>query len=254
MRFGEPKRYYIERRLQDRIQARGSPSYRDYFAILRSDPNEAATVIDSCTVNETYFYREVHQLRCLSQDILPELARAKCPGDKIRIWSQPCSTGEEPYSIALWLLENWPMVDAYNVEIIGSDIDGAALAAAQAGRYGPRSLARLPEAARRSYFRPSPGGEYTIISDIRESVIFTHTNLIDHASMMANGTFDVIFCRNVLIYFDEASQVTAADNLFDCLQPGGFLCLGHTESMSRIDDRFAARRFVDAIVYRRPAG
>jgi len=252
MLFGESKRYYIERRLGDRLRITASATFAGYFARLRADPAEAARVIEAFTINETYFYREDHQLRCLSQDLLPEISSRKSPGDKIRIWSQPCSTGEEAYSIAIWLLENWAMVDAYNVEIVGSDIDGAALAAAQAGRYGARSLARLPAAAQEAYFEPARRGARTLIEDLRESVIFTEANLVDRASMAANGAFEVIFCRNVLIYFDDASRARAADNLFASLAPGGFICLGHTESMSRIDDRFQMRRFADAIVYQRP--
>ncbi len=252
MQFGESKRYYIERRLHDRLRTTASPSFASYFSLLRADPAEAASVVDAFTVNETYFYREEHQFRCLSQDLLPYITGRKTPGDKVRIWSQPCSTGEEAYSIAIWLLENWPMVDAYNVEIVGSDIDGAALAAAKAGRYGPRALGRLSEGMQNAYFGPSRRNARTIIEDLRESVIFTAANLMDRASMTANGVFDVIFCRNVLIYFDDASRARAADNLYACLAPGGFICLGHTESMSRIDDRYTVRRFADAIVYQRP--
>jgi chemotaxis protein methyltransferase CheR len=252
MRFGETKRYYIERRLFDRIVATGQASFAAYFDLLRTSPLEVGHVVSSFTVNETYFYREDHQFQCLSQDILPEIARRKAPGDKIRIWSQPCSTGEEAYSIALWLLENWRMVDAYNVEIIGSDIDAVALEAARAGRYAPRALSRLPEPVQAAYFEPSRRGRRQIIADLRESVSFTQANLMDRSSMTANGRFDVIFCRNVLIYFDDASRRQAADNLYACLEPGGFICLGHSESMSRISERFTMRRFPDAIVYQRP--
>ena len=252
MQFGETKRYYIERRLHDRLGVTGSATFASYFMLLRADPTEAARGADAFTINETYFYREEHQLRCLSQDILPEIVRRKGPGDKIRIWSQPCSTGEEAYSIAIWLLENWPMVDAYNVEIVGSDIDATALAMAHAGRYGVRSLSRLPEPLIDRYFDPPRRAHRAIIQDLAESVIFTEANLIDRTSMTAHGVFEVIFCRNVLIYFDDASRLRAAENLYACLAPGGFLCLGHTESMSRIDERFRMRRFDDAIVYQRP--
>jgi chemotaxis protein methyltransferase CheR len=251
MLFGHGKRYYIERRLNDRLSATGSNSFEAYFVRLRTDPAEAGAVIDACTVNETYFYREDHQFRCLTRDLLPRIAERKNPGDKIRIWCMPCSTGEEPYSVAIWLLENWAMVDAYNVEIVGSDIDATALRAAQAGHYGARALGKLPPALIDAYFEPEGEGEWSIIRDLRESVIFTWANLMDRASMLANGTFDVIFCRNVLMYFDDLSRVQAADHLFACTAPEGFLCLGHTESMARIDERFEPKRFSDAIVYQR---
>lgn len=251
MLFGENKRYYIERRLHDRLKETRLESFEAYFERLLADPLEAGAVVDAFTVNETYFYREEHQLRCLTQDLLPRIAARKTPGDKIRIWSLPCSTGEEPYSIAIWLLENWPMVDAYNVEIVGSDIDATALRAAKIGRYGKRALGKLPPPLVEAYFERADKGEWTIIPDLRESVIFTPANLVERASMLANGQFDVVFCRNVLIYFDDQSRLRAADNLYACTVPGGFLCLGHTESMARIDERFEPKRFSDAIVYQR---
>jgi len=252
MQFGETKRYYIERRLYERLAATNALSFADYLLLLRSDPAETATVINSFTVNETYFYREEHQLRCLSESLLPEITGTRGPGDRIRIWSQPCSTGEEAYSIALWLLENWRMVDAYNIEIVGSDIDGDALAAAREGLYGDRALSRLPQPVIDAYFELVRRGKHRIIDDLRESVVFTAANLIDRGSMKDQGVFDIIFCRNVLIYFDDDSRARAVNHLHASLAPGGFICLGHTESMSRISDRFAIRRFPDAIVYQRP--
>ena len=252
MMFGESKRYYIERRLTDRIVAIGAPNFAVYFGQLRADGQERERLINAFTVNETYFYREEHQLACLSRSLLPDLITTRRPGDKIRIWSAPCSTGEEAYSIAIWLLENWRMVDAYNVEIVGSDIDTLVLEAARQGLYGARALSRLPEQVVESYFGQSRRHRRQIIDDLRESVSFTPANLVDAASLAGQGTFDVIFCRNVLIYFDDESRLTAADNLYDRLNPGGYLCLGHTESMSRISERFVVRRFEDAIVYQRP--
>jgi len=251
MLFGSGKRYYIERRIADRMAATGCPSFAVYFSVLRADDREREALINAFTVNETYFYREEHQLSCLSRDLLPDLASQRRPGDKIRIWSAPCSTGEEAYSIAIWLLENWRMVDAYNVEIVGSDIDTRAIEDAKAALYGARALARLPEAVRQAYFEPIKRQAWRLIEDLRESVTFTQANLVDSASLAGQGTFDVIFCRNVLIYFDDASRLMAANNLYDRLAPGGYLCLGHTESMNRISERFVVRRFEDAIVYQR---
>ena len=254
MLFGESKRYYIDRRVADRMAATGAPSFPVYFSHLQSSEDEAERLINSFTVNETYFYREEHQLQCLGRSLLPDIVQNRRPGDLVRIWSVPCSTGEEPYSIAIWLLENWPMVDAYHIDIIGSDIDTRALLAAKDGDYGERALSRLsPEIVER-YFEPSRDGSRRIIQDLRESVTFTPINLVDPASVASQGLFDIVFCRNVLIYFDETSRLLAANNLYDSLRPGGYVCLGHTESMSRISDRFDVRRFDDAIVYQRPAG
>ena len=252
MIFNEGKRYYIDRRVKERMDATGDVAFADYFARLRNQPGELEAVINAFTVNETYFYRESHQLQCLSQHLLPEIIESKGPGDRIRIWSSPCSTGEEPYSIAIWLLENWRLVDAFNVEIVGSDIHTGALTDARKGEYGDRALARLPADVLERYFDPVRPGARRIIQDLRESVTFTPVNLVDRASALGQGRFEVIFCRNVLIYFDDAARRTAAEVLYDCLCPGGFLCLGHTESMTRIDDRFEVRRFPEAVVYQRP--
>ncbi len=253
MVFTEAKRYFVERRVHDRIAATGSATFDSYFARLRSDVHgEVEQFINAFTVNETYFYREDHQLRCLSSDLLPERVRGRRRGDPVRIWSVPCSTGEEPYSVAIWLLENWPDVDAYDVEIVGSDIDTRALAAAREGIYGRRALMRLTPELIARYFTVLDEDRWSILEDLRQSIRFTSVNLVEPADTRAHGRFDVIFCRNVLIYFDEASRRVAAENLFENLAPGGFICLGHSESMSRISPLFEVARYADAIVYRRP--
>jgi chemotaxis protein methyltransferase CheR len=179
-------------------------------------------------------------------------ATLKPPGSTVRIWSIPCSTGEEPYSIALWLMENWPQVDNYNIEIVGSDIDTRALKAAAEGSYGDRALMRLSRDIITRYFRPIGNGNHQIDEGLRGSIEFTRANLIDAQDMARYRNFDLIFCRNVLIYFDDASRRQAAENLYDCLRPGGYICLGHSESMSRISPLFSVCRFPDAIVYQRP--
>ena len=252
--YGEAKRYYIERRVADGMARTGTRSLPAYLGLLQADDAAAEQLINSITVNETYFYREDHQLRCLSRSILPEIVARRGAGDLVRIWSVPCSTGEEPYSVAIWLLENWRLVDAYNIEIVGSDIDTAVLEAAAVAAYGERALSRLPAELRRRYFDQPRDGVCRAIADLRESVRFTQVNLIDAESMARQGRFDVILCRNVLIYFDEASRLIASQTIYEALAPGGFICLGHTESMSRISDRFVMRRFEDAIVFQRPLG
>jgi chemotaxis protein methyltransferase CheR len=251
--YSETKRFYIERRLFDRMDQVGTQSFAAYMNLIRTGGPEAEQVINSFTVNETYFYREEHQLRCLSRDLLPEIVTRRQPGDLVRIWCVPCSTGEEPYSVAIWLLQNWRLVDAYNIEIIGSDIDTRVLAAALQGNYGERALSRLPGEVLEQYFEPAHQRDRQLIKDLRESVKFTQVNLLDAGNMAVQGRFDVILCRNVLIYFDDASRATASVNLYNALNPRGFICLGHSESMTRISSRFKVRRFEDAIVYQRPA-
>jgi chemotaxis protein methyltransferase CheR len=237
------------------MNATGATTFAAYFAQLRANVSqEIEHFINALTVNETYFYREEHQLQCLTNDLLRETLAVRRQAGPIRIWSQPCSTGEEPYSIAIWLLENWPQVDSHEIEIIGSDIDTRVLEEAQEGRYGRRALMRLNPDLIAKYFVQEDEEHWRILEDLRSSVRFTRANLVDPTGTRQHGRFDVIFCRNVLIYFDDAARRTAAENLFDNLVPGGFLCLGHTESMSRISPLFDVCRHRDAIVYRRPLG
>ena len=240
MAYGESRRTYIERRLTERMQRCAMPSFAGYMALLRSSAAEVEALVNSFTVNETYFYREEAQLACLSRSLLPEIVRRRGPGDLVRIWSVPCSTGDEPYSIAIWLLENWPLVDAYNIEIIGSDIDTRALADAVAGWFGARALGRLPAALVARYFEPAEAGRWRIIQDLRESVRFTRTNLVDQASMAAQGRFDVVFCRNVLIYFDQPTKARVLNAIAKQMTPDGLLYLGGAETVLGITDRFAA--------------
>jgi chemotaxis protein methyltransferase CheR len=253
MVFTETKRYFVERRVNDRMSATGAQSFASYFARLRSDlDGEIEQFINAFTVNETYFYREDHQLRCLTTDLLARRVAAKPRSEPVRIWSVPCSTGEEPYSIAMWLLENWPQVDSWDIEIVGSDIDTRVLEAARAGFYGRRALMRLTPDLIGKYFEEAGVDQWRILQDLRDSVRFSAANVMDAGETGVHGRFDVIFCRNMLIYFDDTSRRLAAENLYESLLPGGYICLGHTESMSRISPLFEVCRYADAIVYQRP--
>jgi chemotaxis protein methyltransferase CheR len=253
MVFADTRRYYIDRRIAERIALTHSDSFRSYFAILRSNANnEIEHLVNAFTVNETYFNREEHQLRCMTANLLANIIRVRQRAETIRIWSIPCSTGEEPYSIAMWLMEHWSEVDSYNIEIVGSDIDTRALSVGAEGVYGERSLMRLSKDVVGRYFESLPDNKYQIHPGLRDSVLFTRANLIDAQDMARYRGFDIIFCRNVLIYFDDSSRRTAAENLYDCLQPGGYICLGHSETMSRVSSLFRVCGFPDAIVYQRP--
>jgi chemotaxis protein methyltransferase CheR len=249
----EGKRYFVERRLRERMTALDARSFSEYFTRLRNNfADEIEHFINAFTVNETYFYREDDHFRCLIKDLL-RLRIAGSSHNTLRIWSIPCSTGEEPYSIAIWLLENWPSVDTYNIEIVGSDIDTRVLEAARLGLYGERALMRVTPELAAKYFQRMKDDQWQLIDDIRESVHLSRVNVLDVADTQRQGRFDVIFCRNMLIYFDEASRRRAAENLYECLLPGGFICLGLTESMSRISSLFEVCRFDDAVVYQRAA-
>jgi chemotaxis protein methyltransferase CheR len=250
--FDRGKRYFVDKRLVDRIEATKSGNFRNYFMMLRlqGSNEEMQHLTNAMTVNETYFMREDFQFQCLVDSMLPEIIARKSDNSPIRIWSIPSSSGEEPYSIAMYLLEKWQQLVHWDVEIISSDIDTRVLRKARAGRYSLRSVQNVPAPWLQKYFKEIDG-EYQICDDLRETVEFTQVNLAEPADTRSYRAFDVIFCRNLLIYFDDVSRKAAATTFYDALNPGSFLCLGHSESMSRISSMFQVRRFADAIVYQK---
>lgn len=252
--FEDSKRYFVDKRLVERIKATGHSNFRSYFTFMRfqASGEELQALTNAMTVNETYFFREEYQFKCLVNSMLPEIVKTKRPGSTIRIWSIPSSSGEEPYSIALYLTEYWPDIAHWDVELISSDIDTNILKKAREGRYSARSVQHLPAKLLQKHFRRLPDGDYQISDDFRQAVEFTRVNLNDPADTRPYRGFDVIFCRNLLIYFDDLSRRQAAEVFFDALNPGGFICLGHSESMSRITSVFKVRKFPDAIVYQKP--
>ena len=251
--FSESKRYFVERRVLDRMAAMECPTFREYFATVRFETGgqEMQRLVNAMTVNETYFFREDYQFDALVSGILPEVSGKKRPEDTIRIWSLPCSTGEEPYSIAIYILEGWKRADDFNIEILASDIDSRVLQEARNGLYGERALSRIPQKFREKYFSSVADG-FQITEALRESIDFSVINIVDPAQMRNYSKIDVIFCRNLLIYFDDLARRQAMETLYECMAPGGFICLGHSESMSRMSSLFRPRRFSDAIVYQKP--
>jgi chemotaxis protein methyltransferase CheR len=252
--FDESKRYFVDHRLIERIETTGSKNFNDYFLRLRlgQSDEELQNLINLMTTNETYFFREEYQFKCLINSLLPEIIKTKKKGDPIRIWSIPSSSGEEPYSLAIYLLEYWPEVDDYEIELHASDIDTNMLMQAQRGIYLKRTLQNLPQNIIENYFNAGQDGTHHISADLKNSITFTAVNITDPAQTQAYRNFDIIFCRNLFIYFDDLSRREAAQTFYDALVPGGFICLGHAESMSRISPLFNPRRFPDGIVYQKP--
>jgi len=253
IQFENSKRYFVDKRLIERIVQTGAKNFRDYFTMLRFEASgqELQKLVNVMTVNETYFFRKEYQFKCLVNSILQEIIQHKTDKQPIRIWSVPSSSGEEAYSIVIYLLEHWPAIAQWDVEIISSDIDSDIIDSAQRGHYSSRSVQYLPTTLLIKYFKASADG-YQISEEIRSNVEFTCVNLMDVAQMRAYRNFDVIFCRNLLIYFDDMSRRLASETFFDALKPGGFVCLGHSESMSRISSLFRVRKFPEAIVYQKP--
>jgi len=253
--FSEDNRYLFERRLSPRLAHRQLLTFHDYYYYLKYDVSkdqELSDIMDVLTTNETYFFRESFQLKAFTEEIIPELVSLKAKNyDKtIRIWSAGCSTGEEPYTIAMLLLEK-PELAGLKIEIIGTDISQRVLHHARKGIYGNSSF-RVTESHYKSRFFTELEGGYRVGDQIRELVTFSRLNLYDSSRYLFLGKMDIIFCRNVIIYFDMLAKKRVMESFYNTLNPGGFLLLGHSESLMNITTAFRLRHFKNDMVYGKP--
>ncbi|NVN99603.1 MAG: protein-glutamate O-methyltransferase CheR [Geobacteraceae bacterium] len=253
--FAEENRYLLERRLSPRLSHHQLVTFHDYYYYLKYDVSreqELSDIMDLLTTNETYFFRESFQLKAFTEEIIPELIAAKIKnGDKtLRIWSAGCSTGEEPYTIAILLLE-MPALAGWKIEIIGTDISQRVLHHARKGVYGNSSFRVTEPHFKSRYFHEQDGG-YRVNDRIREIVTFSRLNLYDSNKFLFLGKMDLIFCRNVIIYFDIMSKKRVIEHFYTTLHPGGFLLLGHSESLMNITTAFKLRHFKNDMVYEKP--
>ncbi len=255
--FDEESKFLLERRLGKRLQYHRLKNFKDYYYLLRYNKvkdQELNEVINIVTTNETYFYREEFQLRTFTEEILPEIKiRKEAAGEekKLRIWSAGCSTGEEPYTIAMLLLDKLDFRD-WQIEIIGTDISHRVLQVARKGVYGDTSFRSTEESVRKRFFTPVEG-KYRVNDNVRNLVSISHLNLFDSSRVSLLGKMDAIFCRNVIIYFDLAAKKKVIESFYQRLRPEGFLLLGHSESLMNITSAFALRHFTNDMVYQRPA-
>ncbi len=242
--FEDRKKYFIENRIQEHMEELGITSLKDYIYRLKTDKGVLKELISKITVNETYFYREYYHLKALAHLVQKEESHKS-----IRFLSIPCSTGEEPYSIAIVLTE--VLGEGARFDITAVDIDMHALVKAKEGIYGRRSVSKLPAQYLKKYFEEVEGG-WKIKDVIKKRVLFKEGNILDGAFMKGLGTFNYVFCKNLLIYFDEVSRVKAINNLYDVMVKGGYLFLGHAESLSRASSLFEPVKIEGTIVYRKP--
>jgi len=250
----EEKKYKIlAPKIEKVLIKKGYDNFRAFFHDLRfaKDDSLLQDLINTVTVNETYFFRENYQFETLINFVLPELDKVRPQNETIRILCAPSSTGEEPYSIALHLLNNDDLVKKRDFEIIGIDIDSNVIQKAQNGIFSKRSIQFLPPNILREYF-VQDGIEYKIADFLREVIEFRVVNVMDRFAMKKLGKFDVLFSRNMLIYFDEKSRKEVALNFYELLKQKGYLFLGHAESASRIVSVFKAKKLGDSIIYQKP--
>lgn len=251
--FDDDMRYLLEKRLSRRVKHHHFNKFRDYFRYLLYDKNrdeELKSIVDILTVNETYFFRELNQLKTFSEEILPELRATNKDKRKLRTWSAGCSTGEEPYSLAMLILETGLFHD-WNIEITGSDINQRVLQVARSGLYGKNSFRTTDRYFLKKYFREEDG-LCRITDTVKQLVNFNHLNLLDPFKVKLVGPMDAIFCRNVFIYFDYPSRRRVIEMFYDRLSEGGYLLLGHAESLINISTAFTLRHFKYDMVYQKP--
>lgn len=245
----DSKRELVRVRLGKRLRALGCTSFEEYVRHVQSEGGEAELVqmVDVLTTNKTSFFREPEHFDFLRDQVFPVWADERRP---IRIWSAGCSTGEEAYSIAILLLEHMPRISERDIRILATDISPRVLEVARSGIYGDDVVADLPDGLRRRYFlrRTSARGEFVweVAPEVRALVSFAHLNLIDHWPM--RGPFDAIFCRNVMIYFDQETRRRLVQRFVELLAEGGYLFVGHTESLNTYRQGL---EYIQPAVYRR---
>lgn len=253
--FDIESKYILEKRLSHRLLDLNLPSFYDYYHYLkynRSKEQELMDIMDVLTTNETYFFRESFQLKAFSEEIIPELIKVKTArGNRsLRIWSAGCSTGEEPYTIAM-LLSTIPELKGWKLEIIGTDISQKVLHQARRAVYGKSSFRATEECDLRRFFIQQDDG-YKVNNSIRELVTISHLNLFDTPHLTMLGKVDLIFCRNVIIYFDMAAKKRVIESFHSALYDGGFLLLGHSESLMNLTTSFTLRHFKNDMIYQKP--
>ena len=251
--FRDDTRYLLERRLSPRLEALGLPGYAAYHRHLRFDPGRTAELqlaVDLITTNETYFYREPLQLDALAREILPELARTRAGEGTLRILSAGCSTGEEAYTIAV-LVKDSRLFEGWRVEIVGCDISSRCIEHARAGVYGEHAF-RNPEAESMRRWFHLRGGKWAIDDSIRKMVRFGRENLLDARALAGLSRLDVLVCRNVMIYFDVAARKQLLRTFHERLRDGGWLLLGHSESLINLTADFEMVHLKTDLVYRKP--
>ena len=250
----EPKKiYYVSKRIEKRMDILNIKTVTEYIKYIRfSDSKgiEFQNLIEILTVNETYFFRDFPQLESFAEYCLEDVAQKKIlkKDKKIRIWSAACSTGEEPYTIAIILKEMLDWSHSWQIEITASDIDTVVLEKAKKGFYTSRSLREVPNEYLKKYFKESVLG-WSVTEEIKQMVVFQNMNLHNREEIRKNKGFDFIFCRNLLIYFDDISRKQLVDQFYLALNIGGYIFLGSSESLGRISSAFKLKRAGQFLVY-----
>jgi chemotaxis protein methyltransferase CheR len=245
--LSDSKQELVYSRLSRRLRALRLASFREYREVIASG-NDAELVHfrNAITTNLTSFFRESHHFDYLRDHVLRPMLANRSHSRRVRIWSAGCSTGEEPYSIAMTLCEAMPERRGWDVRILATDIDCSVVATGARGLYGADRLQGIDTQRLQTFFTPAGDGTHVVTPELRELVTFRQLNLLDPLPM--RGPFDVIFCRNVIIYFDKETKRSLFPRIAPLQRPGDLLCLGHAESLSGVSSDY---RLIGRTLYRR---
>lgn len=253
--YDESALMLFDRRLSERLEALGLANYQAYYKYLRFDAHNHAEMeeaVERLTTKETYFFRQEYQLRAFQSELLPRLEEANARSKRLLVWSAGCSTGEEAYTLAALILES-TRFEGWDVRVIGTDLSRQCVAHARRGVYQASSLRATSAKDRARYFLELEDG-FHVSDSVKKLCQFGQMNLFESGRGNLVGRVDAIFCRNVLIYFDVRSRKRVIDNLYQRLSPGGYLMLGHSESLLNLSTAFELVHLRDDLVYRRPLG
>jgi chemotaxis protein methyltransferase CheR len=253
LHFDDDALFVFDRRLTERLIALELGTFDEYYQYLRFSIRgqaELEEAIELITTKETYFFRQEYQLRAFRDELLPRLAKDAASRRRLTIWSAGCSTGEEVYTIAV-LVEEAGLFEGWDVRLIGTDISRHNVAAGRRGVYRAASFRSTSPDRQAAYFIDQTDGAH-VIDRIKKMCHFGQFNLLDSSRASIVGRVDAIFCRNVLIYFDVRSRRRVIDTLYERLVPGGYLLLGHSESLLNVSTAFELVHLKEDLVYRKP--
>ncbi len=247
--FSDTNRSILESRLRERLRDKKLGSVREYYSLITSDKEEMKVLLDSVTTNLTRFFRNQAHFDAFEKYVIPELLKVHEGGEKkLRVWSAGCSTGEEPYTIAMLLKTLLP--PSWQFEIVASDISLKSLMVGKEGFYNDTRVSGIPNLLLNRFFERVEGG-YRVGDEIKRLIRFDYHNLKNDSGLR---NLDVVFCRNVLIYFDESAQRATVERFWDAMSPRSFLFIGHSESLFGMNTRFEFVKTEWACFYRKHVG
>ncbi len=241
------------RRLERRVLALAKESFQEYYYYLKynqDNQEEYRKLMDAITIKETYFFREIDQMKTLVNEVIPVIRREK-PNETIKIWSAGCATGEEPYTMAMLCIEKGYHVGPSRVEIFANDISQEAIQKAKLGIYKQTSFRSTEPTYLHRFFTPLEDGSYKIQDDVKEPLNFFCINLLERNRLTFLPIFDIIFCRNLIIYFDDESKRKVIESFYQKLYPKRYLFLGHSESLINFTHLFKLQHYQHSLAYQR---